>query len=252
VSFGSSASQAPTAIDWNEFKTSFLPAADAICTIAVKEGLVRKVNQDDKTDLGNINPKDFCLVTNSVIPIKTCNVNLNTQEINTQFGIGSMAVTASELISELTITINKNGTTLNSTEFDEDFACIPLFKKVPIALWGESLTPSLNGNQFIENTLSGLEIKPKKQPDTGATKAINRSELQFSTTPINNAYHWQTIGTFQEETTKDIRNTIVDNAVNNTRDNLLKALNLNSEEIDLNSTIADDLLGSPKIEFLAN
>jgi hypothetical protein len=252
VSFGSSASQAPTAIDWNEFKTSFLPAADAICTIAVKEGLVRKVNQDDKTDLGNINPKDFCLVTNSVIPIKTCNVNLNTQEINTQFGIGSMAVTASELISELTITINKNGTTLNSTEFDEDFACSPLFKKVPVALWGESLTPSLNGNQFIENTLSGLEIKPKKQPDTGATKAINRSELQFSTTPINNAYHWQTIGTFQEETTKDIRNTIVDNAVNNTRDNLLKALNLNSEEIDLNSTIADDLLGSPKIEFLAN
>jgi hypothetical protein len=252
VSFGSSASQAPTAIDWNEFKTSFLPAADAICTIAVKEGLVRKVNQDDKTDLGIINPKDLCLVTNSVIPIKTCNVNLNTQEINTQFGIGSMAVTASELISELTITINKNGTTLNSTEFDEDFACIPLLKKVPIALWGESLTPSLNGNQFIENTLSGLEIKPKKQPDTGATKAINRSELQFSTTPINNAYHWQTIGTFQEETTKNIRNTIVDNAVNNTRDNLLKALNLKSEEIDLSATIVDNLLGSPKIGVLVN
>ncbi len=252
VSFGSSASQAPTAIDWNEFKTSFLPAADAICTIAVKEGLVRKVNQDDKTDLGNINPKDFCLVANSVIPIKTCNVNLNTQEINTQFGIGSMAVTASELISELTITINKNGTTLNSTEFDEDFACTPLFKKVPVALWGESLTPSLNGNQFIENTLSGLEIKPKKQPDTGATKAINRSELQFSTTPINNAYHWRTISTFQEETTKNISNTIVDNAVNNTRDNLLKALNLKSEEIDLSATIADHLLGSPKIGVLVN
>jgi len=196
VSFGSSASQAPTAIDWNEFKTSFLPAADAICTIAVKEGLVRKVNQDDKTDLGNINPKDFCLVANSVIPIKTCNVNLNTQEINTQFGIGSMAVTASELISELTITINKNGTTLNSTEFDEDFACTPLFKKVPVALWGESLTPSLNGNQFIENTLSGLEIKPKKQPE--------------------------------------------------------QALNLKSEEIDLSATIADHLLGSPKIGVLVN
>jgi hypothetical protein len=43
---------------------------------------------------------------------------------------------------------------------------LPLLKKVPVALWGESLTPSLNGNQFIENTLSGLEIKPKKQPDT--------------------------------------------------------------------------------------
>ncbi len=93
-----------------------------------------------------------------------------------------------------------------------------------------------------KNTLSGLEIKPKKQPDTGATKAINRSELQFSTTPINNAYHWQKISTFQEKTTKDIRNTIVDNTVKNTRDNLLKALNLNSEEIDLSATIADNLL----------
>ncbi|MDB9389652.1 hypothetical protein [Microcystis aeruginosa] len=141
---------------------------------------------------------------------------------------------------------------LSSEEFDKDFTCIPLFKKVPIALWGESLTPSLNGNQFIENTLSGLEIKPKKQPEPGATQAINRRELQFSTTPINNAYHWRTISTFQEETTKDIRNTIVDNAVNNTRDNLLKALNLKSEEIDLSATIADHLLGSPKIGVLVN
>jgi hypothetical protein len=252
VSFGSSASQAPTAIDWNEFKTSFLPAADAICTIAVKEGLVRKVNQDDKTDLGIINPKDLCLVTNSVIPIKTCHVNLNTQGINTQFGIGPMAVTPGQLTSTLTISVTRDGKSLSSAEFDEDFACSPLFKKVPVALWGESLTPSLNGNQFIENTLSGLEIKPKKQPEPGATQAINRSELQFSTTSINNAYHWQKISTFQEKTTKDIRNTIVDNTVKNTRDNLLKALNLNSEEIDLSATIADHFLGSPKIEVLAN
>lgn len=252
VSFGSSASQAPTAIDWNEFKTSFLPAADAICTIAVKEGLVRKVNQDDKTDLGIINPKDLCLVTNSVIPIKTCHVNLNTQGINTQFGIGPMAVTPGQLTSTLTISVTRDGKSLSSAEFDEDFACSPLFKKVPVALWGESLTPSLNGNQFIENTLSGLEIKPKKQPEPGATQAINRSELQFSTTSINNAYHWRTISTFQEETTKDISSTIVDNAVKNSRENLLKALNLNSEKIDLSATIADNLLGSPKIGVLVN
>jgi hypothetical protein len=143
-----------------------------------------------------------------------------------------MAVTASQINSNLTITITKNGTPLKSTEFEEDFACNPLTKKVPVGLWVKSLTPSLNGNQFIENTLSGLEIKPKKQPEPGATQAINRSELQFSTTLINNAYHWQTISTFQEEPTKDISSTIVDNAVKNARDNLLKALNLNSEEIN--------------------
>jgi hypothetical protein len=261
VRFGSSASQSPKAIDWNEFKTSFLPAADAICSITVQEGLVRKVNQDDKTDLGIINPKDFCLVTNSVIPankaVYTKDITLQDDQIqiaasNTQFGISPMEVKSEQLTSDLTISITRDGKSLSSAEFDEDFACIPLFKKVPIALWGESLTPSLNGNQFIENTLSGLEIKPKKQPEPGATQAINRSELQFSTTQINNAYHWQTIGTFQEETTKDISSTIVDNAVNNTRDNLLKALNLNSEEIDLSATIADNLLGSPKIGVLVN
>lgn len=261
VSFGSSASQAPKAIDWNEFKTSFLPAADAICSITVQEGLVRKVNQDDKTDLGIINPKDFCLVTNSVIPAKkavyTKDITLQDDQIqiaasNTQFGISPMEVKSEQLTSDLTISITRDGKSLSSEEFDKDFTCIPLFKKVPIALWGESLTPSLNGNQFIENTLSGLEIKPKKQPDTGTTQAINRSKLQFSPTPINKAYHWQTISTFQEETTKDISSTIVDNAVNNTRDNLLKALNLNSEEIDLSATIADNLLGSPKIGVLVN
>ena len=261
VSFGSSASQAPTAIDWNEFKTSFLPAADAICSITVQEGLVRKVNQDDKTDLGNINPKDFCLVTNSVIPankaVYTKDITLQDDQIqiaasNTQFGISPMEVKSEQLTSDLTISITRDGKSLSSAEFDKNFTCIPLFKKVPIALWGESLNPSLNGNQFIENTLSGLEIKPKKQPDTGTTKAINRSKLQFSPTPINNAYHWRTISTFQEETTKDISSTIVDNAVNNTRDNLLKALNLNSEEIDLSATIADNLLGSPKIGVLVN
>lgn len=261
VSFGSSASQAPTAIDWNEFKTSFLPAADAICSITVQEGLVRKVNQDDKTDLGSINPKDFCLVTNSVIPAKkavyTKDITLQDDQIqiaasNTQFGISPMEVKSEQLTSDLTISITRDGKSLSSAEFDKNFTCIPLFKKVPVALWGESLAPSLNGNQFIENTLSGLEIKPKKQPELGATQAINRSELQFSPVSIDNAYHWQTIGTFQEETTKDISSTIVDNAVNNTRDNLLKALNLNSEEIDLSATIADNLLGSPKIGVLVN
>ncbi len=247
VRFGSSASQAPTAINWNEFKNSFLPANDAICSIAVKDGLVRKVNQDDKTDLGVINPKNFCLVTNSIIPIKTCNVQFNIQEINTQFGIGSMAVTSEQLTSDLTITMTRDGNPIN---VGNDFICKPLTKKVPVGLWGESLTPDLNGNQFIENTISGVEIKPKKQPDSGATKAIDRSNLQFSTDSINNAYHWEIISTFQEEKTKDIRGTIVDNSVKNTRETLLKALNLNSDEIALSSTVADNFLASPKIGVL--
>lgn len=251
VRFGSSASQAATPIKWDQFKASFLPANDAICSLAVKEGLVKK-NEKDKLDLGTINPKDFCLVTNSIIPIKTCNVEFNNDGINTKFGIGSMAVTSEKLTSTLMITITKNGTPLTSTELADDFAFNPLLKKVPIALWGQSLTVDLNGNQFVENTLSGLEIKPKNQHKTGSTHAINRSELQFSTDLINEAYHWETIEGFQEETTKNIRSTIVDDSVKNARDNLLTALNLDIEDIDLSVTIADDLLVDPKIGVFVN
>ena len=248
VRFGSSGSQAPKPIDWDEFKTSFLPADQDICTIAVKEGLVRKVNQAEPSDLGVINPKNFCLVTNSVVPIKTCN-QLNNQEFNKQFGISPMAVSSDQLTSELTISINRDGQLI---EFENEFACSPLLKKVPVGLWGESLTPNLNGNQFVENTLSGLEIKPKNQSTPGATQAINRSELQFSTQVIDKAYNWELIKSCQAKTDKNIADTIVDNSVKQARNDLLKALNLNSEEIDLSETIAAHFFHNPKIEVLAN
>ncbi|PAX59976.1 hypothetical protein CK510_04265 [Brunnivagina elsteri CCALA 953] len=251
VRFGNSAAQAPTPIDWKTFKNSFLPADSDICSIAVKEGLVRKVNQDDKLDLGIINPKNFCLVTNSVIPIKTCNVDLNTQGINTQFGIGSMAITSDQLTSTLTISIKiKIDGILISVE--NEFTFSPLTKKVPVALWGESLTPNLNGNQFVENTLAGFEIKPKNSHKPGETHPIDRSELQFSTDSINNAYQWQPIKTFSEEKdkNKNIQNTILENSVKTARENLLKTLNLDIETIDISENIADNFLVLPKVGSL--
>jgi hypothetical protein len=263
VSFGSSSSQKPNPINWETFKSSFLPADSDICSIAVKDGLVRKVNQDNKSDLGIINPKDFCLVTNSVIPAKNAvyqhqqsesspTLVITTDGANLEFGIGSMAVTSQELNSKLTISITRDRATLTSQEFLEEFACTPLFKKVPTALWGvwgESLTPDLNSSQFVENTLSGFEIKPKKQPVPGATHAIDRSNLQFSTDSLNNAYQWEPIKTFSEEKdkNKNIQNTILDNSVKKAREDLFKSLNLDIETIDISETIADEFLVSPKV-----
>ena len=161
VRFGASASQTPQPIDWHTFKSSFLPADSEICSIVVKDGLVRKVDRDDKSDLGVINPKHLCLVTNSVIP--ATDAEHETKVSNFQkFGIGSMDVKFNELTSTITITITKDG-----NHVEEDFAYIPILKKAPTGLWGESLTPDLNGKQFIENTLSGFEIKPKKQHQPG-------------------------------------------------------------------------------------
>lgn len=356
VNFGASASQTPTPIDWATFKDSFLPADSDICTVAVKDGLVRKVNQDDKSDLGVINPKHLCLVINSVIPSNQVSIqdkdhiildgmieekhniyyeddkktkirpwifpyhgaddlikdirtlmdkhsiihedsdtkenllkkiirhNINEvdlikdlrtlidkypivyktsdtkknllKKIETVFkypkaiaspGIGSMEVKSSELTSTHTITITKDG-----KKAEEDFAYIPILKKAPTGLWGESLTPDLNGKQFVENTLSGFEIKPKKQPDPGETHAIDRKDLKFTTESLNDAYQWEIIQPFQEEKGKEIRNTIMDDPVKTARENLLTALNLDIQKIDLSSKIADHYLLSPKIGALAS
>ncbi|WP_287253203.1 DUF6603 domain-containing protein [Moorena sp. SIO4E2] len=245
VTFGASASQTPTPIKWDEFKKSFLPADSDICSVAVKDGLVRKVNQDDKSDLGVINPKHLCLVTNSVIPATDAEHETKVSDFQ-KFGIGSMDVKSGELTSTHTITITKN-----EDSVEKDFAYTPILKKAPTGLWGESLTPDLNGKQFIENTLSGFEIKPKKQPDAGETHPIDRKELQSTTESVNDAYEWEIIKHFQEEDGKDIRNTIMDNSVKQARENLLTALNLDSKEINISAEIADNLLLSPKIGALA-
>ncbi|TBR61685.1 hypothetical protein B4U84_13150 [Westiellopsis prolifica IICB1] len=273
VRFGSDASQAPTPIDWSTFKTSFLPANNDICSIAVKDGLVTKVNQNKKSDLGVINAKNFCLVTNSVIPAKkavyqetqtSTASNIKTDGINAKFGVGSMGVSSDKLTSDLIINITRNEIAIKAEEFAEEFACTPILKKVPVGLWGESLTPDLNGAQFIENALSGLEIKPKEQHKAGKTHAIERTNLQFTTELINNAYKWGNIEAFKsipfdDKKTEEENNnaskqiiseSIVDNTVKTTRENLLRGLNLNIEEIDISKTIADDFFISPKIAEL--
>ncbi|MBO3457951.1 hypothetical protein G4P69_04360 [Aetokthonos hydrillicola CCALA 1050] len=267
VRFGSNASQAPTPIDWSTFKTSFLPGNNDICSIAVKDGLVTKVNQDDKSDLGVINAKNFCLVTNSVIPAKKAvyqETDIKTDGINAKFGIGSMGVSSDKLTSDLIINVTRNEIAIKAEEFAQEFACTPVVKKVPAGLWGESLTPDLNGAQFVENTLSGLEIKPKEQHKAGQSHVIDRTNLPFSTELINNAYKWENIQAFNampfdntktEEQNNSARKqriseTIVDNRVKVTRENLLKGLNLNIEEIDISKTIADDFFISPEIAQL--
>ena len=284
VSFGASASQTPQPIDWTTFKSSFLPADSDICSVAVKDGLVRKINQDDKSDLGVINPKHLCLVTNSVIPATQVKIaEGNTTDIRTiyyenekytqikpftkidnQFqqetsaysreisapGIGSMEVRSADLTSTYSITIKKQKPEGNFENVEKECAYIPILKKAPTGLWGESLTPDLNGEQFIENTLFGFEIKPKKQHEPGKSHAIDRQNLQFTTESVNDAYKWETIKVFNEQGGKNIRDTITESSVKTTRDNLLKAINLDISTIDLSANIADHLLLSPKIGAL--
>ncbi|NEP52337.1 MAG: hypothetical protein F6K65_27450 [Moorea sp. SIO3C2] len=199
---------------------------------------------------------------NSVIPIKTAEKSnsgsivieqANTKDQpNTKFGIGSMEVLSDDLNSSIIITITRDG---ENNHVEEDFTYRPILKKAPTALWGESLTPELNGEQFIKDVPFGFEIKPKKQHEPGETQAIERKELQFTTELIDNAYNWENIEPFlaqslkKEDKEKTINDTIMEKSPN--RNNLLENMGINLaeiEEINLSKFDFNDFLILPKIE----
>lgn len=263
IDFGSSSSQQPNPIDWNSFKASFLPKDEEVCSIAVQDGLIRKIG-NDKSDLGIINPKHFSLVTNSAIPSKdaykqkaSSEGKIKVDKINTTFGIASMAVQSGDLITKHIITITRNGQNV-----EKEFQYIPILKKVPTGLWGpppsndKPLTPSVNGQQFIENVLSGFEIKPDKTHDPGQTQAVDRVNLQYEPEPAANRYSWETQIPFQADSSEDsdrrdrIRATLTKNSK---RENLLKSLGFDPDrDVDLNEAIANDFIIPPQIKHLKN
>ncbi len=287
VTFGSGASERPQPIDWNTFKRSFLPGDDKVCSIAVKDGLVRKLTQDEG-DLGVINPKQFSLVTNSAIPFTNAHIHndlsvsqlyfemRDSQKILIPFksetdegelvqqtsatadsigraGIGSMDVVPDNLTSKQTITIKREGKNVET-----DFEFIPILKNVPAALWGQSLTPDLNGQAFIRQALSGFEIRPKVRSNPGETLAIDRRKLQYADPEmIADAYDWEILNAFTSVSTDEtqrrqsIGNSIVSDSTSGVRGQLLQALGV-SAEIDLSDEVADAFLITPQIESPAN
>ncbi|HEY0321630.1 MAG TPA: DUF6603 domain-containing protein [Pyrinomonadaceae bacterium] len=251
ISFGARASQTPRPIDWSTFKDSFLPKAEKVCSIAVKDGLVRKIGEGSSERL-IINPKHFSLLVNSAIPFKTAQHNaeeLVPAGANTRFGIASMGV--EELHSTISIALKRD-----DKAFDE-FSYAPIRKRVPAGLWGQSLTPNLNGNTFIEDVPTGLEIKPGKQPDPGETALIDLSKFKYTLSyfpkdegyPVvtGYAYAWEPKGSFTPSPDVEGRNAVRDSVENNSqRDSLLKALAVNVD-VNISANVAKDFLSAPKI-----
>jgi hypothetical protein len=266
INFGDSSRQKPGAIDWDTFQKAFLPKNKEgqldICGINIQNGLVKAPDADDNSSSTPvdwvINPKNFSLVTNSVIPSKqafqgTQQVAL-TEDVNGAFGIGSMAVSASEFSSKQTISITRYDDLAGKDEHvEDDFDFIPVLKKVPVGLWGQTLTPPLNGQAFVEQTLAGFEIRPKNQPAPGMTASVQRSYLQFDTTPVPDAYAWESQAPFvateldREQAIEVISDSLSNDATIAAREELLNALGV-SALINLSGAAATAFLIQPQIE----
>jgi len=196
IRFGNQSKPQPKPISWDEFKASFLPKHDnEVCSIAFESGLTRKIEDKDKV-FWIVNPKEFCLITNSVIPIKTVSENINTsvKDNNQNFGIAPMATSASNFYSKYEITIDNN---------QNHFSFEPIYKNVPSGLWGNAslesnkkvVKPNLN-EKAIPHVLSGFKIKPANPPEPDTTKALSLDKLLYEESSNENSCNWKTFSKF--------------------------------------------------------
>lgn len=236
VRFGSSSQKKPQPLTWKNFKGSFLPADEKVCSIAVESGLLRKIETEE---IFVVNPKEFLIATASVIPIKTSNTGKG--ENKNSIGIAPMNVSPSKFTqSEYTIYIYKND------KKSDQFSFEPIYKNIPTALWGESNSNDPNRERFINNVLSGYKIKPANPPTPGETQPIERKNLAYDTESVDNAYQWNSFSGFSkdEEIKEDTRErnigkTITSEAVKNARQKLLESLELSDTDLDLEEFTTD-------------
>lgn len=261
IGFGAGASQTPAPIkEWSNFQQSFLPEKN-VCSIAVKDGLVKKVEKNGK-ERWVINAKEFALVVDSAIPFKSAPpAKVGDKDLadgaTVNFGIGPMAVKAAELNSKLTVKITKD-----SHPVDAEFKYTAVKKKVPAGLWGQDVSPQLNAGSFLENVPSGVEITPGEHPAPGQTAIVDLKLFDYSNSyypkgesePDGDAYHWERDGAFVPSTEardaqtkrKKIREGVTNNSA---RTSLLEKMGVKID-VHVKARVADDFVSAPQIGTL--
>ncbi len=250
IAFGAAAPTAPAPLDWATFKTSFLPADDQVCGIAVVAGLVQSPQSDSTTDWV-INPGTFALATNCVIPIQAAQLGAQTitldQDYTLAVGVAPMAVAPTALTALHTITITRSGVSVET-----DFVAEPIGKGMPAALWGGEFAPTLESAPLVPNAVAGFTLRPQLPPTPGATAAIDQSYLQYATQAVAAAYAWSADRPFAAQTQTDaqrratISATVTAAQPSALRDQLLQAFGVSSP-VELQPTLAATFTVAPQV-----
>jgi hypothetical protein len=226
VSFGAHSRLEPPALNWDEFRKSFLPDNSKWGSVSVTKGLVKQLGTE-ADPLFVINPKDFRMETTSAIPITTSAQGLG--DSNTNIHIGSMKIT-NNITSTHDIVIK-----LGTNDVTSDFTFTPVKKHVPGALWGSIFKHSENETEdqrLVKNACMGFSIQGKpitasqETHDVASEKLLNNTELFENGKPITFGAPISLNGKWLKS--KDVRNSITQNieAKITERNNLLKALNI--------------------------
>jgi len=182
-------SSGPQPIEWAEFKASFLPKAeDAVCPVRVNQGLVSEVKRSDGTTLPILNPTHLRITVESMVPLGKSGIGDASPgpvaNANTNFGIAPMGIRFGDLHTVQTIKVTRDGDPV-----EDAFAFNPILRRFPWGMWGDSLTPELNGPRFIENALAGFTIVPKQPPKPGETHDLKVGTLQYDPTTVHYQLH---------------------------------------------------------------
>lgn len=195
VDFGARDRTLALPIDWNTFKSSFLPSDDQICSITASAGLLRSVDVSGQT-WWIVSAKELRLTTNALVPSNAGNVQQNVQD---RFGIAPMGIRAGTVTSRHAVTITREGVDVTS-----NFQYVAVSKQMPAGLWGDTPAvailpgiavlppPNPNGTKFVTAD-AGYSLTPATTvtaPDT--TAEIDKRELQYETETVPNAYAWDT------------------------------------------------------------
>ena len=245
-----------------------MPKEEDVCTISVAKGLVREIKQGEGLPLSVVNPKEFAVVTNAIIPTKQAfsgqgSNALDTGGANGSFGVTPVGIQANDLETTQRITVKrKDSTSDRYLPVNNEFAFKPIHKQMPTAMWGNPnvstsggnehlLPPDTNDTQFVEHTLSGFKIVPAAAPDPGDTEDISTEDLQFDTKLVKNAYSWETLTKFSANAGSDRTKISTTIATNLKRDRLLRNLGMNPESaVNVSTAVADTFLATPQIAII--
>jgi hypothetical protein len=269
VNFGASP-PAPPPLQWDNdndssksFRKSFLPADDQIVSVAIAGGLVRKVDLESDANKKNvwyvINPKDFCVHTSSVIPVKQFAFGktsaLANVDGNTNFGIASMDKREGQVKTFHQIVVK-------GPSAESKFVLSPIRSHVPGGLWAEENSADINAELLIKDAVIGFKIAPAKPTVAGHSKSIQRDCLSYTTQPISSAYTDHAIHTFTSTMPNPGNDPAANNHIwtriqadihsNTTRDKMLAALGFARTDLDIGEPFATDAPYAPVYGLLSS
>lgn len=227
IRFGNQQKPRLSALAWDDFKQSFLPPAEQMLTLNVKDGLLKTIPKEKSNDQQEhkvVNPKELSVALDTAIPVSK--LALTNFPEPKSFGIGTMGKT--NVDSELKIVITNDGVDVTSR-----FTIEGIEKNMPKALWqkadreGVYRKPTLDSD-LITGLLGGISITPAPREKPEITQERDLTDFSYDVEAKAKAFDWtQELATKTSE--QSIAASIASEDVAKQRIELLQVLGIDQE-----------------------